>query len=47
MSLESVKDEILNTAKSQANAMLAESRKEANMIPTEAEKKIEEMKAKS
>ena len=46
MSLESVKDEILNTAKSQANAMLAEARKEANRITTEAEKKIEEMKAK-
>ena len=47
MGLESVKDEILNSAKSQANAMLAEARKEANRIAAEAEKRIEEMKAKS
>ena len=47
MSLEAVKDEILNSAKSQANSMLAEARKEANRIATEAEKKIEEMKSKS
>src|SRR3989344_5441071 len=47
MTLESVKDEILNSAKSQASAMTAEARKEANRIATEAEKKIEEMKSKS
>ncbi len=47
MSLEAVKDEILNSAKSQANAMTAEARKEANKIAAEAEKKIEDMKAKS
>ena len=47
MTLESVKDEILNSAKSQATAMLAEARKEANRITTEAERKVEEMKIKA
>lgn len=47
MGLETVKDEILNSAKSQANAMLAEARKESSRIAAEAEKKTEEIKAKS
>jgi V/A-type H+-transporting ATPase subunit E len=47
MGLETVKDEILNSAKSQASAMTAEARKEANRIASEAEKKAEEIKAKN
>ena len=47
MGLETVKDEILSSAKEQANSLIAEARKEANRITREAEKKIEEMKEKS
>ena len=47
MGLEIVKEEILSSAKSQATALIAEARKEANKIMKEAEKKIEEMKEKS
>ncbi len=47
MGLEALKEEILNSAKEQANSLIAEARKEANRIMKEAEKKIEEMKEKS
>lgn len=47
MGLETVKEEILNNAKEQANSLIAEARKEANRIMKEAEKKIEEMREKS
>ena len=47
MGLESVKEEILNTAKEQAQSLIAEARKETNKIMKEADKKIEEMKEKS
>ena len=47
MGLETVKEEILSSAKSQANSLIAEARKEANKIMKEAENKIEEMKEKS
>ena len=47
MGLETVKEEILNIAKEQANSLTADARKEANRIMREAEKNIEEMKEKS
>ncbi len=47
MSLESVKDEILESAKEQASSLIAEARKEASKLTRETEKKIEEMKEKS
>ena len=47
MGLETVKDEILNSAKEQSNSLIAEARKEANRILRETEKKIEELKEKS
>lgn len=47
MGLEAVKEEILNSAKEEANSLIAEARKEANRIAKEAEKKIEELQAKS
>ena len=47
MGLETVKEEILNSAKEQSNSLIAEARKEASRILREAEKKIEEMKDKS
>lgn len=47
MGLETVKEEILNSAKEQSNSLIAEARKEANSIMKEAEKKIEEMREKN
>lgn len=47
MGLETVKEEILNIAKEQANSLIAEARKESNRITKETEKKIEEMQSKS
>lgn len=47
MGLEAVKEEILNSAKEQANSMTSEARKESSRIEKETEKKIEEMQAKS
>ena len=47
MGLETVKDEILNTAKEQSDSLIAEARREANRIIRETEKKIEEMREKS
>jgi len=47
MGLEAVKEEILNSAKEQANSMIAEARKEADRITKETEKKIEEMQGRS
>ena len=47
MGLETVKEEILNSAEEQANSLTAEARKEANRIMKEVEKKIEEMREKS
>ncbi|MBI2660108.1 hypothetical protein HYX07_03010 [Candidatus Woesearchaeota archaeon] len=47
MGLESVKEEILNSAKEQANSLIAEGRKEASRISKETEKKIEELQRKS
>ena len=47
MGLETVKDEIMNSAKEQSNSSISEARKEANRIIKEAEKKIEDMKEKS
>lgn len=47
MGLEAVKEEILNSAKEQANSMIAEARKEANRIAKEAEKRIGEIREKS
>lgn len=47
MGLETVKEEILNSAKEQSNSLIVEARKEANRIMKEAEKKIEEMREKS
>lgn len=46
MGLEAVKEEIIRSAKEQEAAIIAEARKEANRLIREAEKKIEEMKAK-
>ena len=46
MGLEAVKEEIIRSAKEQEASMLAEARKEAARLIREAEKKIEEMKAK-
>ena len=47
MGLEAVKEEILNSAKEQANSLIAEARKEANRIARETEKKTEELQGKS
>jgi len=47
MGLEAVKEEILNSAKEQANSLIAEARREANRISRETEKKIEELQGKS
>src|SRR3989344_3301557 len=47
MGLESVKEEVIRSAKEQAGSMLAEARKEAAKLMKEAEAKAEEMKAKS
>lgn len=47
MGLETVKEEILNSAKEQANSLIAEARKEANRTAKEAEKKIEGMQQKT
>lgn len=47
MGLETVKEEILNSAKEQANSLIAEARKEASRIAKETEKKIEDLQAKS
>ena len=47
MGLETVKDEILSSAKEQANSLIAEARKEANRIIREVEKKIDGIKEKS
>lgn len=44
MGLEAVKDEILNSAKSQAAGLIAEARKESNRIIKSIENKIEGMK---
>ena len=46
MGLETVKEEILSSAKEQSNTLIAEARKEASRIAKEAEKKAEEMKEK-
>ena len=47
MGLDSVKEEVIRSAKEQFNSMLAEARKEAGRIMKEAEARAEEMKAKS
>ncbi|MDP3765768.1 MAG: V-type ATP synthase subunit E family protein [Nanoarchaeota archaeon] len=47
MGLETVKEEILNSAKEQSNSLIAEARGEANRIMKESETKIETMKEKS
>lgn len=47
MGLETVKDEILNSAKEHSNSLIAEARKEASRIMKEAEKKAEAAKEKS
>ncbi|MBI2541783.1 hypothetical protein HYV80_03690 [Candidatus Woesearchaeota archaeon] len=47
MGIETVKEEILNSAKEQSSSLIAEARKESNRIARETEKKIEEMRAKS
>lgn len=47
MGLETVKEEILNSAKEQSNSLIAEARKEANRIMKETENKIELIKEKS
>ena len=47
MGLETVKEEILNSAKEKANSLTAEARKEANQITREVERKAEEMREKS
>ena len=47
MGLEVVKEEIISSAKEQANSLLAEARKEANKIMKEAEKEVEVIKEKS
>ena len=47
MGLEAVKEEILNSAKEQANSMIAEARKEADRITKETEKKIEKIQDKN
>ena len=47
MGLETVREEILNSAKEKSNSMIAEARREANRITREAEKKSEEMKEKN
>lgn len=40
MGIEALKEEILSNAKEQSNSLIAESRKEANKIMKEAEKKL-------
>ena len=47
MGLETVKEEILNSAKEKSNSLIAEARKEANRIMRETEKKAGEMREKS
>ena len=47
MGLETIKEEILNIAREQANYLTAEARKEANRIMKEAENNIASMKEKS
>ena len=47
MGLEAVKEEIIRNAKESSSALIAEARREANRITKDAEKKIEEMRAKS
>ena len=47
MGLETVKEEILNSARDKSNSMIADARREANRITMETEKRIEEMKEKS
>ena len=47
MGLEAVKEEILNSAREQANRLIAEARKSANKIMREAEVKVEQMKENS
>ena len=47
MGLETVKEEILRSAKEQSNSLAAEARKEANRIMKESEIKIEEIKEKN
>ncbi|MBI2658724.1 hypothetical protein HYX05_01310 [Candidatus Woesearchaeota archaeon] len=47
MGLETVKDEILNSAREQANSLAAEARKEASRTARETENKIEGMRQKS
>lgn len=46
MGLEAVKEEILDSAREQADSILAEARKESNKTAREAEKKIGEMQQK-
>ena len=47
MGLEAVKEEILNSAKEQANSLIADARKESSRTARETEKKIEELQSKS
>lgn len=47
MGLETVKEEILNSAMEQSSSIIADARKEASRLMKEAEKKVEEMKEKS
>lgn len=47
MGLETVKEEIVRTAKEQETVLVAEARKEAGKIMKEAEKKVEEIREKS
>lgn len=47
MGLETVKEEILNSAREQSNSLVAEARKEAGRMLREAEKNVEEMREKS
>lgn len=47
MGLETVKEEILNSAKEQASSLIESARKEASRISKETERKIEELQRKS
>jgi len=47
MGLETVKEEVIRSAKSQEQSLIAEARKETVRLMNEAEKKIAEMKQKS
>lgn len=47
MGLETVKEEIIRSAKEQADSLIAEARVESNRITKETEEKVKEMKEKS